>query len=88
MLKPRIQRPRAADEKQDKDFPLLTLKSRLRLKGKLSASNRGPMLVTKKHVTWIIESDHDIAPFIGCEVVVEGLKTSMDRISADFVGRA
>lgn len=75
------------DEKLDKDFPLLTLHSRIRIVGTLSDSSRGPMLLTKAHVAWIIETETDIASLVGSRVLVEGTKTSMDRISADYVGK-
>lgn len=75
------------DEKLDKDFPLLTLHSRLRIAGTLSHSERGPLLLTKAHVAWVIETTSDISSFVGCNVVVEGTKTAMDRIAADYVGK-
>lgn len=76
----------AADEKQDKDFPLLTLNSRVRIAGTLTQSGRGPLLITKAHVGWVIETDLDVSAMVGSRIVVEGVKTSMDRISADYVG--
>lgn len=77
----------AQDEKLDKDFPLLTLHTRLRISGTLKQSDRGPLLITKAHVAWIIETETDLTGLLGSVILVDGTKTAMDRISADYVGR-
>lgn len=60
--------------------------SRIRLIGKRQNSRRGPLLVTANGDVWVLEGTLEDVPLSNSEFIVEGVKTGLDRIQADWVG--
>lgn len=58
--------------------------TRIRLSGKRRNSRRGPLLVTADGDVWVLEYTDEITLPTKGEVIVEGVKTGLDRISVDW----
>lgn len=58
--------------------------TRIRLGGKRRNSRRGPLLVTTDGDVWVLECTDEITLPAKGEVIVEGVKTGLDRIAVDW----
>jgi hypothetical protein len=58
--------------------------TRIRLSGKRRNSRRGPLLVTADGDVWVLEGTDEITLPAKGEVIVEGVKTGLDRIAVDW----
>ena len=60
--------------------------TRIRLIGQRRNSKRGTLLVTANGDVWVVEGALEDVPLSNSEFIVEGVKTGLDRIQADWVG--
>lgn len=60
--------------------------SRKRVFGMLGRGPRGLTLTMDDNDFWIIDTDDDVARFLGRRVIVEGAVAGLDRLKAEWIG--
>jgi len=60
--------------------------TRIRLSGKRRNSRRGPLLVTADGDVWVLEGTDEIELPAKGDVIVEGVISGLNRLSADWIG--
>jgi hypothetical protein len=61
---------------------------RKRMSGMLGRGPRGLVLTTDDNELWVIDTDDEVARFIGQRVMIDGTAVRLDRLKADWIGPA